>query len=160
MKNQISKELMFLSNLANTVRIFLARIQLAVYKKYPASENRPRGEKQEKSCHNPRNDGLQQLYGTLERTLTSDLPLRRRLLYTTELLGHINFWAYAYAKKDSNELPLRRRMLYPAELRRHEIRAYFIQFPMQCQDCREEFRFFIGFSNFLFTDFPLSAIIN
>ena len=27
--------------------------------------------------------------GTPERTLTSDLPLRRRTLYTTELLGHI-----------------------------------------------------------------------
>ena len=29
------------------------------------------------------------LFGTLKRTLTSDLPLRRRPLYTTELLGHI-----------------------------------------------------------------------
>ena len=27
--------------------------------------------------------------GTPERTLTSDLPLRRRPLYTAELLGHI-----------------------------------------------------------------------
>ena len=44
-----------------------------------------------KSCRNPRNHGLQQLYGTPERTLTSDLSLRRRLLYTTELLRHIDF---------------------------------------------------------------------
>ena len=29
-------------------------------------------------------------FGTPERTLTSDLSLRRRLLYTTELLRHIN----------------------------------------------------------------------
>ena len=29
------------------------------------------------------------LHGTPERTLTSDLPLRRRTLYTTELLEHI-----------------------------------------------------------------------
>ena len=29
--------------------------------------------------------------GTPERTLTSDLPLRRRLLYTTELLRHMDF---------------------------------------------------------------------
>ncbi len=119
MKNQISKLLIFLSKLVKTVRIFLASIQLAVYKKCPASENRPPEEKQQKSCRNPRNDGLQQLYGTLERTLTSDLPLRRRLLYTTELLGHMNFGAYDYAKKDSNELPLRRRTLYPAELLGH-----------------------------------------
>ena len=28
-------------------------------------------------------------FGTPERTLTSDLPLRRRTLYTTELLGHM-----------------------------------------------------------------------
>ena len=28
--------------------------------------------------------------GTPERTLTSDLSLRRRLLYTTELLRHMN----------------------------------------------------------------------
>ena len=32
MKNQISKLLIFLSKLAKTVRIFLASIQLAVYK--------------------------------------------------------------------------------------------------------------------------------
>ena len=35
-------------------------------------------------------------FGTLKRTLTSDLPLRRRPLYTTELSGRIlynsNFW--------------------------------------------------------------------
>ena len=30
------------------------------------------------------------LFGTLKRTLTSDLPLRRRPLYTTELSGHIS----------------------------------------------------------------------
>ena len=30
------------------------------------------------------------VFGTPERTLTSDLPLRRRTLYTTELLGHIS----------------------------------------------------------------------
>ena len=119
MKNQISKLLIFLSKLAKTVRIFLASIQLAVYKISPASENLPLGEKQQKSCRNPRNNGLQQLYGTLERTLTSDLPLRRRLLYTTELLGHMNFGVYDYEKKDLNELPLRRRTLYPGELRRH-----------------------------------------
>ena len=29
------------------------------------------------------------VFGTLKRTLTSDLPLRRRPLYTTELSGHI-----------------------------------------------------------------------
>ena len=29
------------------------------------------------------------MIGTPERTLTSDLSLRRRSLYTTELLGHI-----------------------------------------------------------------------
>ena len=92
MKNQISKLLIFLSKLAKTDRIFLASIQLAVYKKYPASENRPRGEKQEKSCHNPRNDGLQQLYGTLERTQTSDLPLRRRVLYP---LSYWGIWGYS-----------------------------------------------------------------
>ena len=56
--------------------------------------------------------------GTPERTLTSDLSLRRRLLYTTELLRHINFWVNVYAEKDLNELPLRRRTLYPGELRR------------------------------------------
>ena len=32
--------------------------------------------------------------GTPERTLTSDLPLRRRPLYTAELLGHICFVHY------------------------------------------------------------------
>ena len=31
------------------------------------------------------------LFGTPERTLTSDLPLRRRMLYTTELLGRISY---------------------------------------------------------------------
>ena len=67
----------------------------------------------------PRNLDFSALFGTLERTLTSDLPLRRRLLYTTELLGHINFGAYDYAKKDLNELPLRREVLYPAELLAH-----------------------------------------
>ena len=30
-------------------------------------------------------------FGTPERTLTSDLPLRRRPLYTTELPGHVEF---------------------------------------------------------------------
>ena len=120
MKNQISKLLIFLSKLVKTVRIFLASIQLSANKNLPASENRPPGEKQEKSCRNPRNDGLQQLYGTLERTLTSDLPLRRRLLYTTELLGHMNFGAYDYAKKDLNDLPLRRRTLYPGEVQGHD----------------------------------------
>ena len=34
------------------------------------------------------------LAGTPERTLTSDLPLRRRPLYTAELLGHICFVHY------------------------------------------------------------------
>ena len=32
--------------------------------------------------------------GTPERTLTSDLSLRRRLLYTTELLGHYHTVLY------------------------------------------------------------------
>ena len=32
--------------------------------------------------------------GTPERTLTSDLPLRRRPLYTTELLGHMRLSEY------------------------------------------------------------------
>ena len=57
-------------------------------------------------------------YGVDKRTLTSDLSLRRRLLYTTELLRHINFWVNVYAEKDLNELPLRRRVLYPTELLR------------------------------------------
>ena len=67
----------------------------------------------------PRNLDFSALFGTLKRTLTSDLPLRRRLLYTTELLGHMNFGAYDYAKKDLNELPLRRRTLYPTEVLGH-----------------------------------------
>lgn len=29
------------------------------------------------------------------------------MLYTTELLRHINFWVNVYAEKDLNELPLR-----------------------------------------------------
>ncbi len=35
-------------------------------------------------------------FGTPERTLTSDLPLRRRPLYTTELLGRISLLLYPY----------------------------------------------------------------
>ena len=34
------------------------------------------------------------VFGTPERTLTSALPLRRRSLYTTELLGHIRILSY------------------------------------------------------------------
>ena len=42
--------------------------------------------------------------GTLERTLTSDLPLRRRLLYTTELLGHIQLCGYLLNAESVQEL--------------------------------------------------------
>ena len=92
------------------------------------------------------NNGNQQLYGTPERTLTSDLPLRRRPLYTTELLGHIHFLRLRRIRTDcrlgggrsiqlsyqdkyeimvknvpfaDEQHPLRRRALYPGELRGH-----------------------------------------
>ena len=155
MKNQISKSLIFISKFAKTVRIFLASIQLSANKNLPVSENRPPGENQQKESRNPRNNGLQLSFGTLERTLTSDLPLRRRLLYTTELLGHINYGAYDYAKKDLNELPLRRRTLYPGELRKHCL--YSIQRSLCCQE--KDAKNWL-FSNFLFTDDSDSAIIN
>ena len=38
--------------------------------------------------------GKSRCSGTPERTLTSDLSLRRRSLYTTELLGHIQVALY------------------------------------------------------------------
>ena len=76
--NDCSKLLIFISKFAKIVRIFLASIQLSAHKKLPASENRPPGEKQQKESRNPRNNGLQLSFGTPERTLTSDLPLRSR----------------------------------------------------------------------------------
>ena len=57
------------------------------------------------------------LFGTLERTLTSDLPLRRRPLYTTELPGHIlynsNLWPFAFLQRRGLKRPLRRTIFYP-----------------------------------------------
>ena len=49
------------------------------------------------------------LSGTPERTLTSDLSLRRRSLYTTELLGHMPiFYPYfsVVSRKSADFLPL------------------------------------------------------
>ena len=65
------------SKFAKTVRVFLASIQLVANKNLPVSGNRPPGEKQQKESRNPGNNGLQLSFGTPERTLTSDLSLRR-----------------------------------------------------------------------------------
>ena len=77
------------------------------------------GSENAKKLLQPTESWITATFGTPERTLTSDLSLRRRLLYTTELLRHINFWVNVYAEKDLNELPLRRRTLYPGELQGH-----------------------------------------
>ena len=42
------------------------------------------------------------VFGTLKRTLTSDLPLRRRPLYTTELSGHI-LLVYCIGKRGQSQ---------------------------------------------------------
>ena len=43
--------------------------------------------------------------------------LRRRSLYTTELLGHIHLGTHDYTQKDLNQLPLRRQPLNPGGVR-------------------------------------------
>ena len=45
------------------------------------------------------------------------LPLRRRVLYPTELLRHFYDLFNFHCSKESNNLPLRRQPLYPTELR-------------------------------------------
>ena len=61
--------------------------------------------------------------------------LRRRSLYTTELLGHIIFASQDNAKKDLSEFSLGRHRLYPGELPRLTIfyGLYCIQPQMVCQ---------------------------
>ena len=54
--------------------------------------------------------------GTHETIRTSDLPLRRRLLYPAELHGPVHFFQCAPDLAECSRL-LRRRSLYPAELR-------------------------------------------
>ena len=102
-----------------TVRVQLANIHRAAYKKHPMFDRPSSGVKIKINAANPKKEACSGAFGTPDWTLTSDLSLRRRSLYTTELRGHIQKLFNFPAQQETNELPLRRRTLYPGELRGH-----------------------------------------
>lgn len=64
------------------------------------------GRKIIKSCCNPKNEGLQQLYGIPERTLTSDLSLRSlacRMMHNLNGLDDTYVFAQWYAAIEKPE---------------------------------------------------------
>ena len=73
-------------------------------------------------CCKPSKVACSKGFGVPDWTLTSDLLLRRQLLYTTELLGHIHqlcIFIHFPAPRDIERSPAWRRTLYPAELQGH-----------------------------------------